>query len=147
MSDLWNYHGSFENALYCEEQGDFLGAVVEYLRCMYYYKYGDFVYQVTDSLYNKADKKIDELVAKLQDCPLMKDVDSSLISQDSEKMWTLFGMDKDPVSLGIIDKGCPLAKGCKSTYECGYRSLCGEEAEDGITQNEDEERNTLQEEV
>ena len=82
-----------------------MGAVVEYLRCMYYYKYGDFVYQVTDSLYNKADKKIDELVAKLQDCPLMKDVDSSLISQDSEKMWTLFGMDKDPVSLGIIDKG------------------------------------------
>ena len=147
MSDLWNYHGSFENALYCEELGDFLGAVVEYMRCMYYYKYGDFVYQVTDSLYNKADKKIDELVAKLQDCPLMKDVDSSLISQDSEKMWTLFGMDKDPVTLGIIDKGCPLAKGCKSTYECGYRSLCGEEAEDGITQNEDEERNTLQEEV
>ena len=130
MSDLWNYHGSFENARYFEEQDYLVTAIVEYMRCMYYYKYGDFVYQVTDSLYNKADKKIDELVAKLQDCPLMKDVDSSLISQDSEKMWTLFGMDKDPVTLNIIDKGCPMVKVCKSTYECGYHHFCKEEADD-----------------
>lgn len=72
MSDIGNYYGAYEHAKYCEEQGDYLMAAVEYWSCVQIAQHGEFVYAPDWSLESEAVEKYPKLFRHIPRVPLSK---------------------------------------------------------------------------